>query len=136
ATAILLAFAGHASTVQLLAGGVQLMAENPQSRALPGDRPRLPSPAVEEMLRYVSPAQFMYRAAKQDTVLGGKLISKGQMVFLSIVGANFDPAQFPDPDRFDLNRSPNRHVAFGYGIHYCAGAPLSRLEAQVVIPIV
>jgi len=136
ATAILLAFAGHASTVQVLAGAILLVIENSPARALLGEGPRLATPAVEEILRYVCPAQFMYRAAKQDTVLGGKRIPKGQMVFLSIVGANFDPVQFRDPDRFDPARSPNRHLAFGYGIHYCAGAPLARLEAQVVIPIV
>ena len=137
ATAIFLAFAGHASTVQLLAAGVRIFMEHPEARdALFRDDPSTMPAWVEEVCRYVSPLQLAYRTTREEVELGGVTIPKGQMVFLSTMGANFDPAQFPDPDRFDPARRPNRHVAFGHGIHYCAGAPLARLEAKIVIPAV
>ena len=135
-TALLLVFAGHATTVQLLSGGLELLIRHSDQRQFLMSDPSLINSAVEECLRYVSPLQQIYRSTKEDVEIGGKRIPKGQMVFLSLIGANFDPAQFPDPDRFDITRAPNRHQAFGHGIHYCAGAPLSRLEAQITFPIV
>jgi pimeloyl-[acyl-carrier protein] synthase len=87
--------------------------------------------AVEEMLRYESPTQFTARIAPEDCELGGKIISNGQSVFAMIGAANRDPERFPDPDRFDIQRQNNRHLAFGWASHFCFGAPLARIEGQV-----
>jgi cytochrome P450 len=135
ATTILLAFAGHASTVQLLAGALEQLVARPDQLSLLRRSPALIPSAVEESLRYISSLQIIYRTTKDELEFYGKRMKRGQMVFLSLIGANFDPAQFPDPDRFDVARSPNRHVAFGHGIHYCAGAALGRLEAQVTLRV-
>jgi cytochrome P450 len=132
ATCILLLFAGHLTTVQLIAGGMLALANHPdQWRILKNSRDLIPG-AVEEMLRFVSPLQVVGRTAKIDFELGGKLVRQGQMVFVSFPAANRDPDQFPDPDAFDVTRTPNRHIAFGYAGHFCLGASLARLEAQVV----
>src|SRR5262249_46808033 len=87
--------------------------------------------AVEEMLRYESPSQHTGRLAPEDVELGGKLIRKRQAVMAVMAAANRDPERFPDPDRFDITRSDNRHLAFGYAAHFCFGAPLARAEGQV-----
>jgi hypothetical protein len=133
-TCILLIVAGHLTTVQLIARGTLLLLRNPDQLSLLRRSPEMTSGAIEEMLRLESPLQVVNRTALQDIPIGGKTIRKGQMVILSLAGANRDPVQFPDPDRFDITRSPNRHIAFGFGEHFCAGAPLARLEAQVVFP--
>jgi pimeloyl-[acyl-carrier protein] synthase len=93
--------------------------------------PGLVPTAVEEFLRYDSPVQLTYRMAREDFAFAGRPIRKGQVVHLVLGAANRDPAQFPDPDRLDVGRTPNQHVAFGHGHHYCLGAWLARLEAQV-----
>jgi cytochrome P450 len=93
--------------------------------------PALVPAAVEEMLRYEGPVQFATRLAKVDFEMGGAAIRRGQAVYLVLAAANRDPAQFPDPDRFDVGRADNKHVAFGAGPHFCLGAPLARLEAQL-----
>jgi len=89
--------------------------------------------AVEELLRYDSPLQRQTRVAKEDFELAGKHICKGQPVLSMLGAANRDPGQFADPDRLDIRRRNNGHLAFGSGIHYCLGAPLSRLEGQIAI---
>jgi cytochrome P450 len=89
--------------------------------------------AIEEFLRCVGPVQFTNRIAKEDVALGAKTIRRGQFVFLFLAAANRDPAHFPDPDRLDVTRSVHKHVAFGLGHHFCLGAPLARLEAQIAV---
>jgi cytochrome P450 len=87
--------------------------------------------AVEELLRYESPSQHTIRTAPEDTELGGRTIGAGQSVITMLGAANRDPEHFPEPDRLDLRRQDNRHVAFGWGAHFCFGAPLARLQGRV-----
>jgi pimeloyl-[acyl-carrier protein] synthase len=104
---------------------------NPQQlerlRAEPGILPA----AVEELLRYESPSQQTARIARDDVELGGKQIKKGQAVIAVMAAGNRDPERFPDPDRLDFDRPDNRHLAFGWAAHFCFGAPLARLEAEI-----
>ena len=133
ATCLLLAFAGHYTTVQLIGGMALLFAQHPDQYARVRRDPSLKGSTVEECLRCVSPLQFVYRTTKSPVTLGETSIPAKQMVFAHLAAANRDPAVFPDPDRFDVVRSPNRHLAFGHGIHYGAGAALGRLEAEIVL---
>ena len=89
--------------------------------------------AVEELLRYEPPLNHFTRIAKEDIEIADKMIRKGQVVTFSLVAANRDPERFSDPDRLDITRSPNDHMAFGFGVHYCLGAPLAVVEGQVAI---
>jgi cytochrome P450 len=131
ANATLLLHAGHETTTHLIGNGLLALLRHPdQFRRLRAEPGLIPT-AVEEFLRYDSPVQLTYRMAGEDFEFGGKPIRKGQVVHLVLAAANRDPAQFPDPDRLDVGRTPNRHVAFGHGHHYCLGAFLARLEAQV-----
>lgn len=132
-TCILLVSAGHITTVQLLAKGMLLLLHNPAELQRLKREPKLIDGGIEEMLRCESPLQVVGRTALEDLEIGGKTIRKGQMLLVMLPAANRDPEQFPDPDRFDITRSPNRQIAFGYGDHFCAGAPLARLEAKVAI---
>jgi pimeloyl-[acyl-carrier protein] synthase len=95
--------------------------------------PALVPSAVEELLRYESPSQHTARLAPADLTLGGKGIGRGQAVIAVMGAANRDPARFPDPDRLDLARTDNRHVAFGWASHFCFGAPLARMEGQIAL---
>ncbi|HEX2115248.1 MAG TPA: cytochrome P450 [Alphaproteobacteria bacterium] len=131
ATAVLVLFAGHETTANLIGNGMIALIEQPEAMALLRTCPELAESAVEELLRIDSPAASVTRVARSDMVLGGKTIRAGDRLFLMINAANRDPAVFPDPDRLRLDRDPNPHVAFGYGPHYCVGAPLARLEAQI-----
>jgi cytochrome P450 len=88
---------------------------------------------VEELLRYDSPVQRTARITNAEVEVGGKTIPKGAFVVTAIGAANRDPAQFPDPDRLDVARADNRHIAFGFGIHFCLGAPLARVEGQLAL---
>src|SRR5690606_6381302 len=94
--------------------------------------PGLVESAVEELLRYDSPVQFLLKLAEADVELGGKQVRKGETVILSLGAANRDPEQFPDPHRLDIARKPNRHLALGFGPHFCLGNALARLEGQIV----
>jgi len=132
-TCILLVFAGHLTTVQLIATGVLTLLRHPQQAERLQNDPSLYATAVEEILRFESPLQVVNRTASEDLEIGGKRILKGQMVLISLVAANRDPEQFPQPETFDIARTPNRHISFGYDCHYCAGAPLARLEAQIAL---
>ena len=91
---------------------------------------------IEEILRYESPVSRQPRRIKQDVLLAGQRLREGQIAFQFLNAANRDPAYFPDPDRFDIRRQNNRHLAFGQGIHFCIGAPLSRLEGPIAIATV
>ena len=88
---------------------------------------------MEELLRFDGPVQRTARIPSEDVTIGGKTIGKGEMVMPFIGAADRDPAQFPDPDRLDIGRTDNRHIAFGWGIHFCLGAPLARVEGQIAI---
>lgn len=117
--------------MNLIGNGMLSLLRNPDVAAdLRNDLSLIPS-AVEELLRYESPSQHTARLAHEDIELGGKLIRKRQAVYAVMGAANRDPERFPDPDRIDIRRKENRHVAFGYGAHFCFGAPLARLEGQV-----
>jgi cytochrome P450 len=129
--AVLMMFAGHETTMNLLANGIVAFDRNPgQWQKLRSDPARHARPAAEEVLRLDGPIKALARWAREDLELGGVRIKANDRVLLVQHAANHDPAVFPDPDRFDITRWPNKHVAFGSGIHTCLGAPLSRLEAQ------
>ena len=133
ATCVLLLFAGHETTTNLLASSCLHLHRNPDQRARLARDPSLAASAVEELLRYDGPSKMMVRIAREDVEIGGRTVRAGQRVMLVQSAANRDPEQFPDPDRLDLSREPNEHLAFGVGIHYCLGAPLARLEAEIAL---
>lgn len=127
----LLLTAGHETTTSLIGNGTRALLLFPdQLEKLRRDPSLLPG-AVEEFLRFDSPVQFTHRLAGEDVVLRGQTIRKGQFVYLLLGAANRDPARFQDPDKLDISRRDNHHVAFGQGWHYCLGAPLARLEGQI-----
>jgi cytochrome P450 len=134
-TCALLLIAGHDTTVNLIGNGMLALLRNPDQLALLREHPEMISSAIEEFLRYDSSTQMTGRIAREDVEFGGKLIHQGDQINLLMGSANHDPAQFTDPDQLDITRKDNRHIAFGHGIHYCLGAPLARLEAQVAIPL-
>lgn len=133
ATVILLFIAGHETTVNLIGNGVHALLRWPAELERLRREPALIESAVEECLRYDGPVQRTARDAREDVVLDGRTIGKGQIVVALLGAANRDPAHFPDPDRLDVGRRDNRHLAFGWGIHFCLGAPLARLEGQIAI---
>lgn len=130
-TAILLLIAGNETTTNLIGNGLLALLRYPDQQRRVWDDPELVAPAVEEMLRYDSPVQMTTRMAKVDLEMHGAKISQGQWIYLILAAANRDPAQFPEPDRFDVGRADNKHIAFGAGPHFCLGSPLARLEAQL-----
>ena len=133
ATCILLLIAGHETTVNLIGNGtLALLRHRDQLQRLQRD-PGLIASAVEELLRFDGPVQRTARIPSEDIVIGGHTIAKGEMVMPFIGAADRDPVQFPDPDRLDIGRADNRHIAFGWGIHFCLGAPLARIEGQIAI---
>jgi cytochrome P450 len=125
--------AGHETTTNLIGNGIDLLIRHPGSRRALREDPALIASAVEEFLRMESSNQLGNRRAARGTELGGVAMPKGTYVHIGIGAANRDPTQFPDPDRLDLARSPNRHLAFGAGIHACAAMSLARMEGQVAI---
>jgi cytochrome P450 len=125
--------AGHETTTNLIGNGVYTLLQHPEQLARLRGEPALMPGAVEEMLRYESPLQRNLRRVVADVELDGTVIRGGDLLVQLFGAANRDPAQFSDPERFDITRQPNRHVAFGYGIHFCVGAPLARLEAPIAI---
>jgi cytochrome P450 len=132
ANSIVTMVGGLETTTNLIGNGVLTLLRNPQEMQRLRDDPSLIPSAVEEMLRYESPSQHTGRLAPKDTELGGKLIRKGQAVMAVMAAANRDPERFLDPDRFDVSRTDNRHLAFGYAAHFCFGAALARVEGQEV----
>jgi aspartate racemase len=123
---------GQETTTNLIGNGLLTLLRNPaEMERLRNDSSLIPS-AVEEMLRYESPSQHTARMCPSDREMGGKLIQKRQAVIAVMAAANRDPERFPEPDQFDITRKDNRHLAFGYAAHFCFGAPLARVEGQVV----
>ena len=134
ATCVLLLLAGYETTSSLLGNGMLLLLRHPDQYARLRESPDLIGPAVEEILRFESPTHFpSARAAKAPLEIGGLSIAAGDRILACLGAANRDPAVFPNPDRFDIGRSPNRHLAFGLGIHSCPGALLSRTEARIAL---
>ena len=130
---IFLLNAGHETTTNLIANAVLTLLEHPHAAARLRAEPGLIGSAVEEFLRYQSPNQLGNRRVVAEAVIGGVTLPPGTLITLCIGAANRDPAQFPDPDRVDIARSPNRHLAFITGIHACAGMWLARMEGRVAI---
>jgi pimeloyl-[acyl-carrier protein] synthase len=133
ATCILLLIAGHETTVNLIGNGTLALLRHPGELRRLRETPGLIVNAVEELLRYDGPVQRTARVPSIDITIGGRTIGKGEMMMPFIGAADRDPSQFPDPDRLDLARADNRHIAFGWGIHFCLGAPLARVEGQIAI---
>lgn len=128
----LLLLAGHETTVNLIGNGTLALLEHPDQLRKLQNQPELIDTALEELLRYSNPVdQTAPRYALEDIELSGQKIPKGSRVLVSIASANRDESVFPNADKLDLERTPNKHVAFGIGIHYCLGAPLARMEAKV-----
>ncbi len=131
ANLILTMVGGQETTTNLIGNGILALLRNPDEFAkLRANESLVPS-AVEELLRYESPTQHTCRTAPEDLELGGKRIRKRQPVMAMLAAANRDPERFPHPDRLDLARTDNRHLAFGFGAHFCFGAPLARIEGQI-----
>ncbi len=129
----LLLVAGQETTANLISSAVLCLVENPDQLARLRAAPGLLPSAIEEVLRYRSPLQWVMRTPRRDVELHGRPIPAGGLVIPVIGSANRDPKAFPDADRFDITRDPNPHIAFGHGIHSCLGAPLARLEARIAL---
>ena len=134
ATAMLLLFAGHETTTNLLSTATLTMMRNPEQRARFAANPEMASTAVEEFLRTEAPTNAMGRIVRKTHEVRGVTLKEGDRLFAIINAANRDSAQFPDANRVDLARQPNRHLTFGQGAHFCLGAQLARLEARVALP--
>jgi len=128
---ILLLAAGHETTTNLLSNGMYHLLRNPEQLRRLREQPALLPAAVDELLRYDSPVPAVIKVPTADVELNGRTLREGEMVFPLIGSADRDERQFPDPDRLDVGRQPNRHLAFGHGIHFCLGGPLARVEGQI-----
>jgi cytochrome P450 PksS len=130
----LLLVAGHETTVNLIGNGTLALLQHPDQLEKLRQNPDLIKPAVEEILRYNGPVDITTtRWTFDDVEIGGTVIPKGEAVWAALLAANRDPAQFENPDVFDITRDPNKHIGFGNGIHYCVGAPLARLEGAIAL---
>jgi len=130
-TAILMLFAGHETTTSLITNGMYVLIRNPDQMQRLIDDPDLMPGAVEEFLRFESPAQMLVRVATGDCEIADQAISRGDRIFASVLGANRDETRFEDPNGLDVGRANNPHIAFGHGMHLCVGAPLARLEGDI-----
>lgn len=132
-TSVTFFVAGHETTTNLIGNGMLALLKNPDQMQLLRQQPDLIQPAIEEMLRYDPSVPRGWRIVKQDVTLRGQNISKGALIFPMLAAANRDPEVFDNFDTFDIQRPQNRHLAFGYGIHFCLGAPLARQEGAIAI---
>ena len=129
-----LLFAGHETTVNLIGSGTLALLQHPQQRDRLQRNPALAESAVEELLRYTSPAEFATpRVTREEVRIGPVTIPRRELVFAVLGSANHDESQFRDPETLDITREPNQHLAFGLGVHFCLGAPLARLEGQIAL---
>ena len=130
----LLLVAGYVTTVNLIGSGIATLLAHPGQLKLLRDAPALLPSAVEEFLRYDGPVNpGIVRFPTEDVEIGGVTIPRGATVLIATAIADRDPSRFPDPDRLDVTRAENAHLAFGHGVHYCLGAPLARLEGEIAI---
>jgi cytochrome P450 len=127
---VIIATAGHDTTSSTIAGGLHALIEHPAELARLRDNPALLPTAADEMIRWVTPVKEFMRTAAADTEVGGVPVQQGQALLLSYPSANRDEEVFADPFRFDVGRDPNRHLAFGFGVHFCLGAALARMETR------
>ncbi|MCV7206271.1 cytochrome P450 [Mycolicibacterium peregrinum] len=125
---VIVASAGHDTTKDAISGGLHALIENPDQLARLKAQPDLMGTAVEEMIRWSTPVKEFMRTATADTTVRGVPIAKGESVYLAYVSGNRDEEIFANPHRFDVGRDPNKHLAFGYGVHFCLGAALARME--------
>jgi cytochrome P450 len=130
---ILLLVAGNETTTNLISNAMIEFMAHPDQLQRVLDAPELLATAIEEVLRYHSPVQATVRRATRETQIGDKTVSENQLAVVWLAAANRDPAIFPEPNVFDVGRTPNRHLGFGMGIHFCLGAPLARLEARIAL---
>ncbi len=131
---VLLLIAGHETTVNLIGNGVATLLQHPEQLDLLQRQPELLPSAIEEILRYAPPVEMATeRFAREPLTIAGVRIPAGEQVLAVLAAANRDHTQFADPERFDITRSPNRHLTFGQGIHFCLGAPLARMEGQIAL---
>jgi cytochrome P450 len=133
ANCVLLMIAGHETTTNLIGNGLLALLRHPDQKEKLARNPDTIVSAVEELLRYDTPVQKMGRIALADIAIADKQIKRGDLVCVSFAAANRDPEQFAAPSQLDIDRKPNRHLAFGHGLHYCVGAALARLEAQIAL---
>lgn len=131
----MLLLAGNLTTTYLIGNAILALLNHPAEQTRFLARPERAAESIEELLRYDSPLIAVGRWLRHDRELAGQALRKGQRVMFWLGAANRDPAVFPDPDRLDLDREPG-HMSFGYGAHYCAGAPLARLEARIALPAI
>jgi cytochrome P450 len=129
----LLLLAGNETTTNLINNAILCLTENPDQMAKLRERMELLPGAIEEVLRYRSPLQITFRAIRKDVEIHGQKIPSSSLVLVMLGSANRDPKQFREPEKFDITREPNPHLAFGHGFHFCLGAPLSRLEARIAL---
>lgn len=132
-TCTLVLFGGHETTTNLIGNGTRSLLHFPDQLQRLLDHPELLQPATEELLRFDGPSKMEVRRAAADIELRGRTIAEGDQVYFIQAAANRDPDQFADPNRLDIARTPNRHCGFGFGIHYCMGAPIARLEGSIAI---
>ena len=132
-TVLLLFVAGFLTTASLVGNGLLALFRHPQEMTRLWRDPDLVAPAVEEMLRYDSPVQLIHRQVMEDIEVGGLRLRQGETILTLLGAANRDPARFPEPDRFDLGRQGKDHLAFAWGLHFCLGARLARMEAQLIL---
>jgi len=131
---VILLIAGHETTVNLIASGTLALLEHPDQMQKLRSDPTLIKSAVEELVRFANPVETATeRYAREDVTLHGVTIPRGGMVLAALASANRDETQFPNPDTLDITRENNKHLGFGQGAHYCVGAPLARMEAQIAI---
>jgi cytochrome P450 len=132
----LLLVAGHVTTTDLLSQAIRCFDEHPDALGQIRKQPDLLPGAIEEVLRFASPFWRLTRMTRTEVRVADITIPAGALVFAWLASANRDAEVFPDPERFDITRAPNRHLAFGHGIHFCIGAPLARMEAAIALPMI